>query len=271
PAANGAAHDAGACIWVIEKGHLALELPSGLQARFGPGTVLLWDSLQLPRGHWDHARFSYVRLSPLRHRQILRHTAFFKGRSTRRLEQHALAPFLTAQVHTFAAHASTLSATELGEVVDGIVNVAESLLKGALAPLAEECESPQAARLQAVHRYIERNLHRSDLSVAHIARETSMSRAQLYRLFATQDASVQGTLREKRLQKSLAYLKQPQTEMQSIGAIAHACGFSDPSAFSKMFRQRFKLAPRDVRTAHSSNLQPQFDGVDSPLCNARRA
>ncbi|RYF80318.1 MAG: hypothetical protein EOO29_14285, partial [Comamonadaceae bacterium] len=116
PAANGAAHDAGACIWVIEKGHLALELPSGLHARFGPGTVLLWDSLQLPRGHWDHARFSYVRLSPLRHRQILRHAAFFKGRSTRRLEQHALAPFLTAQVHTFAAHASTLSATELGEV-----------------------------------------------------------------------------------------------------------------------------------------------------------
>lgn len=249
PAANGVASDAGVSIWVIEKGDLVLEHPSAGHTRFGAGSVLLWDDMQPPRGHWDHARFGYVRLSLPRRKQGVEQAASPEAGAARRLEHLGLAPFLAAQLNTFATHATTLTAADLGEVVGGIVQVAEALLKVVFAPPATVEASPDTERLQAVHRYIEHNLHRNDLSVADIARGTSMSRAQLYRLFAAQETSVHGTLREKRLQKSLNYLAQSDSKRQSIGAIGHACGFSDPAVFSKLFRQRFNLAPRDVRAA----------------------
>jgi AraC-like DNA-binding protein len=249
PAASGVASDAGVSIWVIEKGHLAFEQPSAGPALFGPGSVLLWDCLQPPQGRWDDARFSYVRLSSQRHKPSFEHAATAEVRAAQRLEHLGLAPFLAAQLNTFATHATALTAADLGEVVDGIVQVAEALLKAVIAPVATDGASPDTGRLQAVHRYIDHNLHRNDLSVVDIARGTHMSRAQLYRLFAAQETSVHGTLREKRLQKSLGYLAQSETKRLSIGAIAHACGFSDPAVFSKLFRQRFDLAPRDVRAA----------------------
>jgi AraC-like DNA-binding protein len=249
PAPNGVQSDAGVSIWVIEKGHLALEQTGAGHSHFGPGSVLLWNSPQPPQGHWDHARFGYVRLPSQRREQISGHAASTEVRAAQRLEHLGLAPFLAAQLNTFATHATTLTAADLGEVASGIVQVAQALLKVVFAPAATDGASPDTGRLQAVHRYIEHNLHRNDLSVADIARGTSMSRAQLYRLFAAQETSVHGTLREKRLQKSLGYLAQSDSKRLSIGAIGHACGFSDPAVFSKLFRQRFDLAPRDVRAA----------------------
>lgn len=252
PAAGGTANDAGVSIWVIEQGHLALDHPVAGATRFGPGTVLLWDSLQPPQARWDDARFGYVQLSPAWHKQVLGPEASTEARAGRRVEHLGLAPFLAAQLNAFAAHAATLTAAELGEVVGAILHVAEALLKVVFAPLASDGASRNAERLQTVQRYIEHNLHRDDLSVADIARGTHMSRAQLYRLFATQDTSVHGTLRERRLQRSMGCLVQPESQRLSIGAIGHACGFSDPAAFSKLFRQRFNLAPRDVRAASAS-------------------
>lgn len=249
PAARGAAGDEAVWFWVIEKGHLTLEWPGGLHTRFGPGSVLGWEGPPPCPAQWDRARFSYVRLSM--QRQALKHLAFSPGRPVQRLDHLGLAPFLAAQLHTFASHALRLSPAELGTMAGGIVQLVEALRHGMPAPTTAPGAPADAGRLQAVHRYIERNLHRNDLSVADIARETSMSRAQLYRLFATQESSVHATLREKRLQKSLGYLQQPDSQRLSVGAIAYACGFSDPSVFSKQFRQRFQLAPRDVRAAAS--------------------
>lgn len=264
PGAPAAVADAGPCLWVIESGHLTLELPSGLHARFGPGNVLLWDRTQATQAQWDQARFSCVGLSPQRHPQSLQPAWMARGRATQRLDHLGLAPFLTAQLRTLAAHAPALSPADRAEAVSGIVQVAEALLRAAAPLLAAPNVNPQVARLQAVHRYIERNLHRADLSVADIAREASMSRAQLYRLFATQDTSVHGTLREKRLQKSMDYLKQPDSRRLGIGAIAYACGFSDPSAFSKLFRQRFHVTAREVRAAALAKPSAPVSTGESP-------
>lgn len=247
-AAYGAPRDADVCIWAIEKGSLAVEQPGGSPARFGPGTLLLCAGKQPPIGRWDHARFSYVRLAADRLSLVLGHAAATGSRPMQRLENLGLAPFLMAQLNMLAAHGTSLAPADLDVVVAGILHAAEALLKVVLAPAAAEIPGQSGDRLQAVHRYIERNLHRHDLSVADIARGTSISRAQLYRLFAEQEVSVHGTLREQRLQKSMSYLKQPESRRLSIGAIAYACGFSDPAVFSKLFRQRFLQSPREIRS-----------------------
>jgi len=119
-------------------------------------------------------------------------------------------------------------------------------------PAATDAEV-QAAALQYVRKIAgttkpsKANQAVFDRAVADIAHATSLSRAQLYRLFASQDKSVHATLREERLAKSMSYLKQPESGRLSIGAIAYACGFSDQSVFSKLFRQRFDMTPREAR------------------------
>ena len=94
-----------------------------------------------------------------------------------------------------------------------------------------------------------------------IALGANISRASLYRLFDTQARSVHGTLREQRLQKGLSYLEESRCTGLSIGAIAHACGFSDQAVFSKLFRQRFGVTPRQARSASAAQQQSPREGL----------
>lgn len=241
--------DADVCIWLIERGHLTIEQNNGIHAKFGPGSLLLCDVAHPLRGRWDRSRLGFVRPSRQRLMRLLGNVPPPRGRAAETLEHMTLAPFLGSQLAVLASHGAALSAADLETVLGGIFQTTETLLKAVFAPATDNNVGPVADRLQAVHRFIQRNLHRHDLSVADIARGTSISRAQLYRLFAAQDKSVHGTLREERLAKSLSYLQQPESGRLSIGAIAYACGFSDQAVFSKLFRQRFEMAPREARAS----------------------
>lgn len=243
----GPPREADLCIWLIEKGHLGIEHTSGIQARFGAGSVLLCDLAQPLRGQWERSRFAYIRPARQRLLEVLGHAPGPRLRAVETLEHVGLAPFLASQLEMLATHGAGLTPSDLETVLGGIFRTSEALLKTVFATGPESSAGPAADRLQAVRRHIQRNLHRHDLSVADIAHATSLSRAQLYRLFAAQDKSVHATLREERLAKSMSYLKQPESGRLSIGAIAYACGFSDQAVFSKLFRQRFDMTPREAR------------------------
>ena len=242
-----APREADLCIWLIERGQLVIEQDNGVQARFGAGSVLLCDLSQPLRGHWEHSRFGYIRPSRQRLMEVLGHAPPPRPRAVETLEHLGLAPFLASHLEMLAAHGAALTPLDLETVLGGIFRISETLLRSAFATRPESSSSQAGDRLEAVRRHIQRNLHRHDLSVADIAHGTSISRAQLYRLFASQDKSVHGTLREERLAKSMSYLKQPESGGLSIGAIAYACGFSDQAVFSKLFRQRFDMTPREAR------------------------
>ena len=250
---TGAPREADLCIWLIEKGHLSIEQNSGIQARFGAGSVLLCDLAQPLRGQWERSRFAYIRPARPRLLEVLGHPPGPRQRAVETLEHLGLAPFLASQLEMLSMHGAALTPPDLETVLGGIFRTAETLLKSVLATGPESSAGPSADRLQAVRRHIQRNLHRHDLSVADIAHATSLSRAQLYRLFASQDKSVHATLREERLAKSMNYLKQPESGRLSIGAIAYACGFSDQAVFSKLFRQRFDMTPREARACAAAS------------------
>ncbi len=251
PAAN-APRGADPCIWMIERGQLVVEQGSGVPARYGAGSMLLGDLAQPLRGRWERARLIYVRPARQRLIEVLGRAPGQRVRAVESIEHLGLAPFLGVQLGMLASHGAALMSSEHETVLGGIFRTSEALLRAMFAGTHERDTDPGADRLQAVHRYIQRNLHRHDLSVEDIARGTSISRSQLYRLFASQDLSVHGTLREERLVKSLGYLSKPESDGLSIGAIAYACGFSDQAVFSKLFRQRFRMTPREARAAARS-------------------
>lgn len=242
PAAS-APREADICLWLIERGTLTVEQNNGIQTRFGPGSALLCDVAQAVRGRWERARFSFVRPARQRLVELLGQVPAARARAIEAVDHLALAPFLASQLGTLVHHGVALGADELEAVLAGIFQTAEALLGSVYGAGPEHAVD----RLQPVHRYIQSNLHRHDLSVVDIARDTGLSRAQLYRLFSSQAMSVHATLREMRLLKSLGYLHQPQSGQLSIGAIAYACGFSDQAVFSKLFRQRFGMPAREAR------------------------
>lgn len=146
-----------------------------------------------------------------------------------------------------ARRSAEFAPDDLKQVLDGISRTTEALLKVAALPVKPHPHAHVPTRLDAVHRFIEGNLHRPELSVADIARGTQHSRSSLYRLFDTQLRSVRGALREQRLQRSMRLIAEEARMSMSIGAIAFACGFSDQAVFSKQFRQRFGMTPREAR------------------------
>ena len=99
---------------------------------------------------------------------------------------------------------------------------------------------------QAARRLVASNLDRQDLSPDTLAQALRCSRTQLYRLFARNDLTVMGYVREVRLLRSREMLADPACQ-RSIGEIAQLCGFDDPSAFSRGFRRRFGCPPGEVR------------------------
>lgn len=93
--------------------------------------------------------------------------------------------------------------------------------------------------------YIRRYLPNDDLSVQQIAALVGIDRSHLYRVFRTScGMSVQQFILSMRVKKAKELLA-----MTSYGVsdIAAACGVSDPSYFSQLFRRVEGVSPREYR------------------------
>lgn len=112
--------------------------------------------------------------------------------------------------------------------------------------LAEELSPVVSAALKdSVRQYIEQHLNQP-MRVEDLARRFRVSRSQLYLMFAPYNG-VASYIRERRLQRSRRMLTSPRFLHQSIGAIGFDNGFASESQFSRAFRARFAVTPRQVR------------------------
>jgi transcriptional regulator GlxA family with amidase domain len=105
----------------------------------------------------------------------------------------------------------------------------------------------RAVTRAAVLAHVERHLD-GDLGVAAVCRWFAISPRTLHGLFADSGESFAATVRRLRLERCAALLADP-TTTSSVTAIAAAHGFDDPTSFSRAFRRRFGVAPREVRAA----------------------
>ena len=91
--------------------------------------------------------------------------------------------------------------------------------------------------------YIDAQLSNPALDAAMIAAHCRVSVRYLHAAFAAASLSVASYIRELRLQRCRDALRCPDLQHRSIIEIAGAWGFSDPSSFSRVYKQRFGLAP----------------------------
>lgn len=100
-----------------------------------------------------------------------------------------------------------------------------------------------------VVRFIDRHLE-EELSPQMLARVHGISLRYLHLLFARHDSTVSSWIRERRLQRCREELASPESR-QSLTEIAQRWRFCDSAHFSRLFKQRFGMAPRNWRAAHS--------------------
>lgn len=104
----------------------------------------------------------------------------------------------------------------------------------------------RAAR-SAVESYIADHLSDPSLSPQTIAARFRMSRRSLYSLFEASPLSISGTIRTLRLERSAHDLLRP--NRPSVLEVALRWGFSDLSHYSRLFKSRFGVSPREFIAA----------------------
>lgn len=141
--------------------------------------------------------------------------------------------FTEADVPTLASVTTDLLASVFGDCLD-----------------AEDALTPEARR-RALHTrirdFIDQNLGDPSLSPAGVAAAHGISVRHLHQLFAEEGATPTAWIRHRRLERCRRDLADPRLRARSIQTVAARWGFTDPAAFSRVFRREYGMAPRDYR------------------------
>lgn len=102
---------------------------------------------------------------------------------------------------------------------------------------------------------IDRAIEDPDLSAQSVARLQHISRRRLDQLIAKEISStLSAQILERRLLHAACSLRDPRQSNCLITEIAFAAGFKDSAHFSRTFRDRFKMSPRDWRRLGASHV-----------------
>jgi len=169
-----------------------------------------------------------------------------------------LAGILAEYLISLASRVPSLDAREALLAALATASLTSTVLAGE-APRGAQLRSTGDRRspLRQVCAYIDDHIQNPDLDADHIAPALGLSRASLYRLFAT-SGGVGRYIRRRRLSGAALELSDP-TRRVRIGEVAMRWGFANDASFARAFRQAFGIAPRAARERNLAFLAPAED------------
>lgn len=218
----------------------------------GPGTVALSD-----RRRTLDLQFAAADTLGLIVPRTLLSGLDLEGRSVRfdpvrnRLLTARLTALYRQLAHTEMAEVPALR-TELLAFLRGILDRSQA------ADVLERRELDRGLFVLA-ERHIRARMADPDLTPASIALELGVSRSVLYRLFGRL-GGVRAYVHEQRLLALHGALADP-LETRSVARLSERHGFSTPAYFSRSFRARFGLTPRDWRAAERERVQARWQAT----------
>ncbi|MEU6573410.1 helix-turn-helix domain-containing protein [Streptomyces sp. NPDC046805] len=96
--------------------------------------------------------------------------------------------------------------------------------------------------------WIRAHLSDEDLDPSAVAAATGLSLRHLHRVFGFAGLRVSSVIRQERLRRIRADLRDPLLSNQTIGAIGARWGFTDQAQLSRLFHQEYGLTPRAFRS-----------------------
>jgi AraC-like DNA-binding protein len=188
---------------------------------------------------------------PLPHNGLDRLTAVpISGRDGLGASISALALHMGRHLAGYAPTEGARIATALMDLL--IVALAERLDRyPELAPATR-----RRALLASVQTFIDQRLGDPELSPSAIATAHHISLRYLYKLFETEEMSVAGWIRQRRLERCQRDLLDPALVDWSVTAIAARWGLTDPAHFSRVFRDAYGLPPAEYRLTEGMSNPP---------------
>ena len=107
--------------------------------------------------------------------------------------------------------------------------------------------STRSAWFVRIRNYIEANLGNPELSRPVIAAALGVSVRHISDIFGANGLSISRYIWERRLHKCHVALADPSQRGRSIASIAFGWGFNDTSHFSRVFKSRYGISPREHR------------------------
>ena len=127
-----------------------------------------------------------------------------------------------------------------------VLDVLANAYSAVPAALAEGSSMAGALRLQ-IRSFIEDHLGDPDLSLAGIASAFGISSRYVHVLFRGDAETVSEYIQRRRLEEAARSLADPLRIRMSIATIAASHGFKSQAHFSRLFRERHGMTPRDFR------------------------
>ncbi len=114
----------------------------------------------------------------------------------------------------------------------------------------------RASHLHRICQSIETTLSDPSLNLNYVAQEHGVSTRYLQKLFTEADMSFSQYLRGRRLERCRVDLISPLHSQLSISEICFRWGFNGSAHFSRVFRHKYGVSPREYRRGNRQETQP---------------
>jgi AraC-like DNA-binding protein len=169
-----------------------------------------------------------------------------RNKGMRHIEAHeGLGQLVRHTLAGFQRSAGVLSATDFHRTACLVGDLVLLAFSGCSDVMADP-RSIRAANLARVKSIIRQNYSDPDLTPGDIAAMSRISLSYVHCLFRDEGRTLCETLRAERLQRARQMLGSPDGPRTTVTEVALACGFSNMSQFSTVFRNAFGVSPKDV-------------------------
>ncbi len=174
-----------------------------------------------------------------------------------------MVPLLRDYLSSLKRLAPRITGEQALQIAPATVGLVAACLNAAVGDEPSQQLGAGLVRLTAMRKFIEANLSEPELSAEWICSREWVSRTKLYELFEAY-GGVAAYVRERRMRRALLSLANHRMRHRPIYDIALASGYTSDTAFSRAFRSKYGVSPRDVRKDGVSrpSAARASDGVD---------
>ncbi len=220
-------------------------------AQLQPGNILLWDSTEPIHFKLHSGVLKTTVLVPQdRMDDALPQARRLVGKTMD--WRYGLGAVAASHITTLCAQASHIDHLQVHPAAETTLTLIASSLGSQKARAGESARRSLTAEIKA---HIERNLDDPDLGPGPLAQRFGISIRYLHQLFADEDRTASRWILDRRLERCRRDLMAAGPH-KNITETAFAWGFNDCAHFSRVFKKRFGVSPREYRRGKKLSVSP---------------
>ncbi|MDA4845893.1 helix-turn-helix domain-containing protein [Hoeflea poritis] len=165
----------------------------------------------------------------------------------------SIAQFILSTVLSLVMQLSDVSAKDERSFSQGFCNLIRCALLTESATLSVN-QNYRKERRQRMQTYISQHLSDPELDAEHLCKTFHVSRPTIYRDFA-EAGGVAKFITQRRLERAYYRLTSSGSSPIRVSNVAFELGFMDPGYFSRIFRRRFGISPKEAASSNSDFRQ----------------